>query len=60
MVIGRLCDVVLLVVRWNDTPRRLVQRAVTRMAAGSEPVDGCVFNEVAPSAHKADTYKYLR
>lgn len=59
MLIGRLCDIVLLVVKWNDTPRRSVQRAIARMAAGDVPVAGCVFNQVALSAHKADSYKYL-
>ena len=59
MVIGRLCDVVLLVVKWSETPRRSVQRAITRMYAANVPVAGCVFNHVDPGVHKADTYKYL-
>jgi capsular exopolysaccharide synthesis family protein len=59
MVLGPLCDLVLLVVKWNGTPRRTVQRAIARMSAAKTPIAGCVFNQVAPSAHKADTYKYL-
>ena len=59
MVIGRLCDVALLIVKWSGTPRRAVQRAFTRLSSGALPVAGCVFNQVAPSVHKADTYKYL-
>ena len=41
MVIGRFADVVLLVVKWNDTPRRSVERAITRMSAGNAPIVGC-------------------
>jgi capsular exopolysaccharide synthesis family protein len=60
MLIGRRCDVVaLMAVKWRSTPRRSVQRALARMSAGDVPVAGCVFNNVDPSVHKADTYRYL-
>ena len=59
LVVGQLCDVVLLVVKWGSTPRRLVRRAMTRISAGGVPVAGCVLNQVAPSTYKADKYKYL-
>lgn len=59
MVIGRLCDIVLLVVKWSATPRRSVERAIARMSAGDVPVAGCALNQVAPSVHRAGNYKYL-
>jgi succinoglycan biosynthesis transport protein ExoP len=60
LVVGQLCDTVLLVVKWSSTPQRLVERAVARIAAGGLRVAGCVFNHVAQSAHRADKYKYVR
>ena len=59
LVIGQLCDAVLLVAKWSSTPQRLVERAVTRIAAGGVRVAGCVLNQVAQSVHKADKYKYV-
>ena len=59
LVVGQLCDAALLIVKWSSTPQRLVERAVSRIAAGGVRVAGCVFNQVAQNAHKADKYKYF-
>jgi succinoglycan biosynthesis transport protein ExoP len=58
LVIGQLCDGAVVVVKWSSTARRLVQRAMARLSLGGVAVIGGVLNQVAPSAHKAQTYSH--
>jgi succinoglycan biosynthesis transport protein ExoP len=44
--LSRLCDQIVFVVRWGNTPRRVVQNAMTMLRQRSCPVAGAVISQV--------------
>jgi succinoglycan biosynthesis transport protein ExoP len=52
LVLGRQADIVLHVVRWAHTPRRVVEAALRRMNENSLVVDGVVLTRVNLRRHR--------
>jgi len=58
VVIAPVMDGVLVVVRFNRTDRRIVRRAVERLARANAPIWGVVLNDIRPEESHYEQYSY--
>jgi succinoglycan biosynthesis transport protein ExoP len=61
VLISRLCDTTLLVVAWRDTPRQLVEQAVSVLRDSGAPLAGALLNKVSQKkrlTYGAENYGY--
>lgn len=58
MVIAPVVDGVLIVVRFNRTDRKVVRRAVERLARANAPIWGVVLNDIRPEESRYEQYYY--
>jgi capsular exopolysaccharide synthesis family protein len=63
ILISHLCDTTLLVVAWRDTPRHLVEQAISLLRNSGAPLAGVLLNKVSQNkglTYGAENYGYYR
>ena len=53
-VLSTLCDSTLLVVKWSDTPQKLVAAAIAALRRYGARIEGAVINQVAANSQAVD------